>query len=453
MEKHVEKKQRIVLIDASSEYLKLATETKNEISNLGYKTYNLADKREAKLVIQEKVYWEDVSSIVVLVSHTYLESSYSLLKYSSFKSKIIAIVLEDVVLPEFFDKSACYKPHPDNIPVFVANILHRTLNYNDQPKVADSSSKPTTPAKSTTETDVLTSDDSSCIKMDTLEESYKTLRKALSDNQLTLVCGAGVSISSGISTWNDLLCSMFSEVLLAKSEPAVSLDELLSAIPHSNLILGKHLKLHYQDGFDEALKKNLYRNIKKNPEDSEILKSIVELCRPQRNMSFVNSIITYNFDDLIERALDKSNVKYTSVWKEGQKADVNSLPIYHVHGFLPDKKLDSPNLVFSEEAYHSQFIEPYSWGNLQQLNAFTTKVCLFVGISLSDPNLRRLLDVSYRKNKTDSHYIIMKRTDKSLNCHEIADDLFAVDAQALGLRVMWCDEYDEIPGIISEIAQ
>ncbi len=453
MEKLVEKKQKTILIDASIEYLKLAEETKKEITNKGYKAYNLADKKEAKQIIKEKIHWEDVSSIVVLVSHAYLESSYSLLKYSSFKSKIIAIVLEDVILPEFFDKSTCYKPRTDNIPNYVAEVVVHSLNPNTLPKAGKIGSRRSVGVKKGPETVALSRDDSSGVKTDNLEESFKTLKKALSENQLTLVCGAGVSISSGISAWNDLLCSMFNDVLLSKSESDVNLDELLSAIPNSNLILGKYLKLQYQDGFDAALKKNLYRNIKKNPEDSKLIKSIVELCRPQRSMCFVNSIITYNFDDLIERAFEKNNVKYTSIWKEGQKSDVNSLPIYHVHGFLPNKKLDTPNLVFSEEAYHSQFIEPYSWGNLQQLNAFTTKVCLFVGISLSDPNLRRLLDVSYRKNEIVSHYIIMKRADKRLKCHEIADDLFAADARALGLRVMWCDKYEDIPGIISKIAK
>ena len=74
------------------------------------------------------------------------------------------------------------------------------------------------------------------------------------------------------------------------------------------------------------------------------------------------------------------------------------MPIYHVHGFLPKSgEVDDAILVFSEQSYHSQFIDPYSWSNIIQLTTYLSNICLFIGLSLSDPNLRRLLDISYRK--------------------------------------------------------
>ena len=42
-------------------------------------------------------------------------------------------------------------------------------------------------------------------------------------------------------------------------------------------------------------------------------------------------------------------------------------------------------VVFSEDAYHSQFMEPFSWSNLIQLNKLGQSTCLFVGLSLTDP--------------------------------------------------------------------
>lgn len=54
------------------------------------------------------------------------------------------------------------------------------------------------------------------------------------------------------------------------------------------------------------------------------------------------------------------------------------LPIYHVHGFLPQGgRLTSRNrVVLSERLYHARYSEPYDWSNLVQVTCFTQKSCL-----------------------------------------------------------------------------
>ncbi len=81
--------------------------------------------------------------------------------------------------------------------------------------------------------------------------------------------------------------------------------------------------------------------------------------------------------------------------------------------------------MFSEDSYHSQFIEPFSWSNLIQLNKLNQNTCLLIGLSLTDPNLRRLLDVSSRKNseKKINHYIIKKVPTTYRGDTEIIDRL------------------------------
>jgi hypothetical protein len=111
---------------------------------------------------------------------------------------------------------------------------------------------------------------------------------------------------------------------------------------------------------------------------------------------------------------------------------------------------------FSEDAYHSQFIDPFNWSNLIQLNKLSQTTCMFIGISLTDPNMRRLLDVSWRKNagKTKSHYIVKKRpkSDEDLASKKIAEILEEQDANLLGLNVIWIDDYDHLSGILDSIA-
>lgn len=299
-----------------------------------------------------------------------------------------------------------------------------------------------------------------------LEEKIDLLKGALIDNQLTLVCGAGISSDLSIPTWNELLVNILNDVYSndcdSSTENKVSAKSLLSLMPQSNLILGKYLKLILKDDFNKTVQKHLYlkynffyefENINPNLE-TNIMKAIVELSRPKRSGKRLASIITFNFDDLIEKTLSNHNIEHTSIWKEGQTYGIDELPIFHVHGFLPNERdVEEPNLVFSEEAYHSQFIDPYSWSNLIQLNLFSTNVCLFVGLSLSDPNLRRLLDISWRRNQRCKHYIIMKKTPQKNKTDEIVTMLFEQDANSLGLNVIWCSDFSEIPSILLKIAK
>ena len=182
------------------------------------------------------------------------------------------------------------------------------------------------------------------------------LRDALRDNQLTLVCGAGVSRASSIPDWNELLVNILNEVFfrsveLKESEPEILGKDLLRLMPQSNLILGKYLRLVLKDDFEKIVKKYLYSNYNQERDiedaiimqgkvsinyalETNMMKAIVELARPKRNGKRLESIITFNFDDLIENALLQHKIEYCSIWKEGQIHGIDQLPIYHVHGIL-----------------------------------------------------------------------------------------------------------------------
>ena len=88
---------------------------------------------------------------------------------------------------------------------------------------------------------------------------------------------------------------------------------------------------------------------------------------------------------------------------------------------------------------------------------FTQNTCLFVGVSLTDPNLRRLLDVSWRKStdKSQNHYIIKKLPSVD-GLEEAVTKLSRLleeqDANLLGLNVIWVKSHDEVPNILRSIA-
>jgi hypothetical protein len=284
---------------------------------------------------------------------------------------------------------------------------------------------------------------------------------ALRSGCLTLVCGAGVSLGAGIPIWNQLLLKLL-ESMMEKISKTHSLDldsnaadEFQKRHSSSALILGKYLKNNLGKDFTKKVRDALYST---KPTSCDLIDAIVELSRPQRDGKPLDSIITFNFDALIEENLLAANVPNRPIYTEAIKHDPNELPIYHVHGYLPrmGKIPDETEIVFSEDAYHSQFIDSFSWSNLIQLNKLTQNTCLFVGVSLTDPNLRRLLDVAWRKNpdKSLGHYII-KKVPRFGKSEDVLDDLARLleeqDANVLGSNVLWVKEYEEIPGLLRSI--
>lgn len=306
----------------------------------------------------------------------------------------------------------------------------------------------------------------------TYEFQIKSLKEAYNIGNLTLFCGAGISYDAGIPTWNTLLKSLLKAVYSENHHDVPDLDTRLAnlfqkRINVSPLILAQYLKTLLGKKFTSTVRDTLYKECS---DQSKTIDAITELSRQKRNRKPLKAIITFNFDDLIEEKLTKEKIDFKTIFTEGERFKEEEIPIYHPHGFLPRKKnLTSKNdIVFSEDAYHTQFIDPFSWSNLVQLNHLNNSTCVFTGISLTDPNMRRLLDVSIRKNGKGerNHYIIKKRYTieelypeseivkiKDKKVIPVLESIEEQDANNLGFNVIWINQFKEIPEILFEIGK
>jgi hypothetical protein len=304
--------------------------------------------------------------------------------------------------------------------------------------------------------------------------------EAYDRGKLVLFCGAGVSMSAGIPGWKVFLRGLLSDFFDQTGKSWAALEQRSASLAKvyqeyfdlSPIIVAQYLKNSLGRDFQRTVRDALYSS---DPTPSPLIDAICELCRPQRERRSLSSIVTFNYDDLIEQNLESNKIKYSAIFKEGQRPAASELPIYHVHGYLPraTEPDTSADIVFSEDAYHSKFIDPFSWSNLTQLNQLHQSTCLFIGLGLTDPNLRRLLDVAMRKvpDKRINHFIFKKRYDvedlakhmtrweelgrseeharKMVRMAEILEDR---DCNNLGLNVIWVDRFEDIPPLISRIA-
>jgi len=294
------------------------------------------------------------------------------------------------------------------------------------------------------------------------EAQISDLQQELRCGRLTLICGAGVSIGAGIPNWKDLLVDLLGRMMerIAQNHSLnLASDkgrEFQERYGDSALIVGKYLKNNLGKDFGAELRDALYSG---NPVGCSLIDAIISLARPQRDGKPLDSIITFNFDALIEENLNRANIPNRAIFTDAVKHQTNELPVYHVHGYLPRKGKIAPaqELVFSEDAYHNQFTDPFSWSNLVQLTKFSQNTCLFIGLSMTDPNLRRLLDVSRRKNpvKALNHYVIKKTptfTGKTDSIDDLARLLEEQDANALGLNVLWVESFEDIANMLLRLA-
>ncbi len=325
----------------------------------------------------------------------------------------------------------------------------------------------------------------------------QNIQGSLKNNQLALVLGAGVSLSANIPNWQDLVSKIYFQALEDKGIPVKDIAtepfaywQLTEELGNTNLLIRtRYAKQLLGPKFLNVVHKWLYSQ---SATSSSLLQSIAELCSDNNSKS-VNTIITYNFDNLVEEHLKNFGIDYTSIWRGDQNTKPNSLPIYHVHGFVPKEFALLDDIVFSEDDYHNQYTNVYSWSNIIQLNNFREKTCLFIGLSLLDPNIRRLLDVAKQSSKVNQHYVITKRIYSEQNIHEtienskqlkeLTDDLpdnhllkekykylnideeaiksimlteellIEKDFNSLGLNVIWINEYDELPKLLNKLKQ
>lgn len=308
---------------------------------------------------------------------------------------------------------------------------------------------------------------------------------------VVLVLGSGVSIGMGVPNWDELVSALFVSLVTKQLTDNIDEDQSLRLADaarkvgnESPLLSARYLRRGFEDGnagdsqaFQRALSGALYGHIGGSETASPLLKELAKLCMPLRTGPKVHSVITYNFDDLLEEILMSQGIRYRSIYSARHHPLETELPVFHAHGFLPRNVerfdgLEEGVLAFSEEGYHQLFRDPYHWTNVIQLQAFQQRTCILVGLSLTDPNLRRLLEYAATSRDEPRHFAFMKRTSvndllavsrrgkdtESALKPEAASDFLRVHHnlqervyRELGLEVLWFDKYDDMPDAVAEL--
>lgn len=312
--------------------------------------------------------------------------------------------------------------------------------------IIEKGKKPTSPDNASVETEI-----------ESQEELMNKAAKALDDTRCSFILGAGVSVDAGSPSWDGLLKSLLSDIPQHRPIDDADYNNVnskcgWSALITARYILGSHLS---PKELANKMRSAIYTAkpcvYKKTP---TALPEIARICKSKK----IESILTFNYDIFMEEALDNESVLYESVFDKGA-TPVNVLPVYHLHGLIwRDAGKAFSNPVLSEREYHRLYSNDFHWSNVELLHALTRNTCFLVGLSMSDPNLRRLLDIArFDDDKQPRHFIFMRREPLGNPADPAKDNQHWNNVEKqfreLGLNTIWFDYNPADKGDFTDLAR
>jgi hypothetical protein len=290
---------------------------------------------------------------------------------------------------------------------------------------------------------------------------FLSLLRTLQTNTICMVLGSGASASVGIPIWKDFLtrlcCAFFyhwdwkiqqgatdakrppHNLSIAFTEDYFWPDDIKTFskdfAKNDPLLVAQQIKncIRPMD-WRYLLHKALYPDADGYTnwiQSSQLLKSLADLCQLNHGAKL---ILNYNYDNSMEIHLAQANIRYCSVYRENTVVD-GCVPIYYPHGYLPLGGGPNCDVILSEGDYFQESINPYSWANMVQTKAFSNYSCVFIGVSMTDPNLRRLLRISSQTSPM-RHFCFLPIESKRTEREIMKDALYDKDLSLLNVKVI-----------------
>lgn len=322
--------------------------------------------------------------------------------------------------------------------------------------------------------------------------SWDQLNQSYSKNGIVLALGAGVSVGSGLPNWADLL----RRVSLECGCGTELVDDLRSAGFGLPAIAGMlRAQCPPDRNFPEVVRKCLYQTFPRELHNATwrnwgelvpyirshnpTLCGVAALCavatgsepRFARN-PFIRAIINFNIDAVFRAYIHArygDPLLVRTVERPSKSTELAKISVYCMHGFLRfDTHAGKPGkegvdrLVLSEHEYFDFFNSPTSLFNYTFLSLLREHSCLFIGLSMQDDNIRRLLHHSTKerynayleeggrpeeaREAVRRHFAILPRFDSPAVNTAVERSL-----AELGTTVLWISRYEEIPDQLGQM--
>jgi hypothetical protein len=219
---------------------------------------------------------------------------------------------------------------------------------------------------------------------------------------LSVVAGAGTSIESGFPDWTRLVTRLLTRVALERGLEGGAVDEfagwtlqregLTAAAAVAEACLGA--------SFSSELHAALYgQQLTPPPGQSAIaIAQLVETLGVDGC-----DVATTNYDLVLEHAIEMVTGQSSTVATQAGRGPGNR--VLHLHGVVTPRGRIRGELVLSERDYFLMQ-EDSAWQQTYFSERLSSSTCVFVGASLTDPNILRYL---YRTETAGQHFALFSR--------------------------------------------
>jgi NAD-dependent SIR2 family protein deacetylase len=227
---------------------------------------------------------------------------------------------------------------------------------------------------------------------------------------LTVVVGAGASMEASLPSWPALIERLLGRVAAADPllpDAAAREEWVARALLQEDLLAaGAIVEVLADDELATLLPEALYSG--EDPASFEPGPIAHQVANVRRCFADRATLLTTNYDDLIERALLSAGFSKRNVhsYVQSRSVDAPNISVTHLHG-LAARGGAPKKLVLSEEQYH-RMQRGSSWQERCMTERLESSSCLFVGTSLTDPNLIRYL-YGYNQAVARTHAAIFVR--------------------------------------------
>jgi len=285
-----------------------------------------------------------------------------------------------------------------------------------------------------------------------LEDAIGTI--AGHQGEITMFVGAGVSTESRLPSWNDLI-----EQLLAAAAAGLSDEDrelwISATIAQGPLAAAAVARAHYttESDFKKALRSALYGG---RPPESFLPGALArQIALLKKQMGDRLKLTTANYDGLLEAALKDAGLLPVS-YVRNRKEPPDKAAVWHLHGRLMRNPSGSGwasdrNLVLTEGDYarstHAKWPEEFVAECLE------SSLCVFVGLSMTDPNFIRWL-YRYQTDSPREHIAVFVRQGTAVPNETVREKLEeAAEARwrLAGVKPVWSNYFGEVAQFVHEI--
>jgi hypothetical protein len=271
---------------------------------------------------------------------------------------------------------------------------------------------------------------------------------------ITLFVGAGVSMEAELPAWNTLVRQLLMSAVPSQTDEAAKISWAEMVLREGPLAAAAVAESLQPDAttFRRALREALYEG---NPSAFVPGALAGQIAWLKKRMGSRLALLTVNYDGLMEAALAEHGLEPVS-YVRGRTEPDGKAAVWHLHGRLIRAKsgrswLTEGSLVLSEGSYvkstTSTFPQQFVAERLQN------SLCVFVGLSMTDPNFIRWLYKSAEEAGGPRYVIFVRQASAATDSKVRA--LLEVSAQArwarYGVTPVWANYYGEVAQVVHEI--